>query len=668
VTAYQPIYFFEGTGGTIKNSRIHRSGPGVTHSLNLGYINGITFENCEFGNLSRILSSGQAFHMVQSENITLNNCRLFGPLLLFSNVNKLRVNNLDTISRYNGKTNNFYNTYAAYASLCNDVIYDGITFGYNGLVPDVGPFLCLVVHSATNKFRVRNCGTKANPLVPTTFRMNYYGLTSICNNSGYNNDFKVQNVYVDKVRSTPFLHPNTDRNIRMEKVYCGDYLYWQYANQGNLIYAINSQLKGCRVGRRGVSNIAAVYGTHFNDYFLGDTMGEIVLGFNEPTEVTASQYTKVAGNPRFNSSTGLLMTSVGDEIIMEDAIFRKGHTGFVNATPLLSAAVAANYNLEYDIDLGDGYSGTWTALTGANLSAITIDPDIGFKIKIHITTTSANIHAMSYLSILTTSSESAQAFEYPSEEYTLTISGLETGTKVAFLETGTETLLQDVATEVGGKVSYKFPDTIAGNIIDIKILCADYAPQTIKYTVTEADAEIPVSLQEDLGYDPLRTADVIFDASAKRIDMGAGVTDLDVQGLYRQWVDWAVTDDNLKYKQAMYSVGGNEIDSGAGTSIPVYVYLINGWQIKPDEANHKLVVDEGVVLTEDGSNSFANTVGAFTVQISFQQPVSAIGVTNQSLLASAVWDASMASHTTAGTAGEKVGKKLLDKGTFIALG
>jgi len=42
--------------------------------------------------------------------------------------------------------------------------------------------------------------------------------------------------------------------------------------------------------------------------------------------------------------------------------------------------------------------------------------------------------------------------------------------------------------------------------------------------------------------------------------------------------------------------GGNDIDVSAGTSIPIYAFLMNGWKLKPQEANHTLSVTDGILL------------------------------------------------------------------------
>lgn len=146
-----------------------------------------------------------------------------------------------------------------------------------------------------------------------------------------------------------------------------------------------------------------------------------------------------------------------------------------------------------------------------------------------------------------------------------------------------------------------------------------------------------------------------FDGSSKVITLSAGTTALGVRDLWSRWVDWMATSDNGKYLPAMSLLGGDDIDLVAGTKVPAYVFLLNGWKIKPQEANHTLNVSDGILLVSGGGDPFVNTTGSYNVRILYQQPVQAIsfatGTVDPTGLASAVWDRSRASHTTADTFG-----------------
>lgn len=140
-----------------------------------------------------------------------------------------------------------------------------------------------------------------------------------------------------------------------------------------------------------------------------------------------------------------------------------------------------------------------------------------------------------------------------------------------------------------------------------------------------------------------------FDGVAKVITLSAGTTTLSVRDLWSRWVDWVLTSDNSKFALAMSQVGGDSIDLTAGISVPVYIFLLNGWRLKPQEANHTLNVGDGVLVVQGGGDPFINTSGSFVVRINYQQPVQAITVSTGG--GGDPMATNLDPYTTAGTAG-----------------
>lgn len=116
----------------------------------------------------------------------------------------------------------------------------------------------------------------------------------------------------------------------------------------------------------------------------------------------------------------------------------------------------------------------------------------------------------------------------------------------------------------------------------------------------------------------------IFNGTNKIITLTTGTTTVSVRDIYSRFVDWYLTDDNSKYLPAFKTVGGDDIDPTQGTKIPIYSFLENGWKIKPQESNHTLTINDGILLVNGGGDPFLNTNGAYTVRINYQQPVQAI--------------------------------------------
>ena len=136
-----------------------------------------------------------------------------------------------------------------------------------------------------------------------------------------------------------------------------------------------------------------------------------------------------------------------------------------------------------------------------------------------------------------------------------------------------------------------------------------------------------------------------FDGVNKLITLSAGTTALSVRDIWSRWADFVSLSDNCKFLPAFFQTGGDIISASAGTSIPSYIFLINGWTIRPQEANHTLNVSGGVLLVLGGGDPFVNTLGNWNIRINYSQPVQAItvntgggGGSSPSDIATAVWN------------------------------
>lgn len=97
-----------------------------------------------------------------------------------------------------------------------------------------------------------------------------------------------------------------------------------------------------------------------------------------------------------------------------------------------------------------------------------------------------------------------------------------------------------------------------------------------------------------------------------------------VQEVYSLWKDEMLLTTNAQYNFAFSQVGGNS--TGGANSIPFYTFLSNGWKVRPQEVDGTTNVIGGILLTDDTSDPFVDTLGAYTVRINYQQPVQAIAV------------------------------------------
>lgn len=109
-----------------------------------------------------------------------------------------------------------------------------------------------------------------------------------------------------------------------------------------------------------------------------------------------------------------------------------------------------------------------------------------------------------------------------------------------------------------------------------------------------------------------------FNGTAKRITLAAGTTTLDLIALHSWWKLWVLA-GNAECLIALGAVGGDI------PSIPLYLFLKNGWRIVPQSADHVLVVTNGVLETSDGADPFVDPAGSYKIRINRQVPGIAIG-------------------------------------------
>lgn len=102
-----------------------------------------------------------------------------------------------------------------------------------------------------------------------------------------------------------------------------------------------------------------------------------------------------------------------------------------------------------------------------------------------------------------------------------------------------------------------------------------------------------------------------FDGANKICVLGVGAT-LDVKDMYGRWKDWAAEGDNIKYLPFLDVVGGNT--TVGSNSIASYFFVLNGWKVRPSEADQTLTVN-GILNVDGGGDPFVNTIGSWRVRI-----------------------------------------------------
>lgn len=150
-----------------------------------------------------------------------------------------------------------------------------------------------------------------------------------------------------------------------------------------------------------------------------------------------------------------------------------------------------------------------------------------------------------------------------------------------------------------------------------------------------------------------------FDGPNKLIILDTGTVSFTATDLYSRWKDWVLLSDNAKYEQAIRAIGNETISANNNT--PAFFFLLNGWRIRPQEADHTLIVDGNLIVEGGLDDPFVQTLGNFNVQIQQNVSEAPIVVTSSGLsegdkndIASRVWAQLTADNNAAGSFGRSV--------------
>jgi hypothetical protein len=166
----------------------------------------------------------------------------------------------------------------------------------------------------------------------------------------------------------------------------------------------------------------------------------------------------------------------------------------------MAGGTAGNYTYAFQIDTGSGF-GSWSsertaAQLGTDLSALSISPSTGFKLKLRITTGTNNTTSITSVYVTTGTSAANQANYFPLDTTTLTLTGLQSGSDVVVLAAGTETVRSSADAVSSFGYTYETPESV-----DIAVYKAGYVPFFIRnYALGSSDASLPVAQVVDRGY------------------------------------------------------------------------------------------------------------------------------------------------------------------------
>lgn len=640
-------------GGTFKNwkaSRLDSVSSG--YAINFINVNNVVMENINAYQIGYTRnSSGYALYVSLCTGISIDGCSVSNQLLRIADSTSCEFKNIDYVDRLVGTTNTTTAMWAFIVSQCKDILVDGITIGMNGLIADVHPYSGLA--QSTQCFggiRIRNAGTAAAPLSGGSANK----LGSAYVSGGNELGVRVNRIYIDDTRTNPISIPVSSKNIIVENVKGG-------AAFSLLNSAIDSYSKGCG-GLTLLGAQASVYGVHFADTFVSNTVGNVKFVANEPTSVTLPLVSlTLLGAGGFTSGGQCAMPTLGDELIIEMDYFAIGHTAFQNSAPVLVGTLTGNFTYEYQIDTGSGWSGTWLTVSGANLSAETITPSTGFKLKIRITTSIADpTNAITSVQMNTDSTLAAQSGNlYPMDYATISLTSMIAGSRV-FIYDSTNSVELYNAVVAGTSLSFSTPYTADFNAL-IRIMkmsgvtAYEFYEFTIPVTLSGASRVIEQKLDEAYNanaIDGSAVTGIMIDDANLLVETDTG--SISWAEIYAYETFWLFGEEGIRDEprfitaidSANYVLDSFKIKNVSFPSLPVEI--TGGW-------GRDSVTGQSVTLMD-------TTGGAI-----FSNPdlVISYGVDPTSI-SSAVWDESLSAHVIAGSSGEKM-QKLLTTGKFLGL-
>lgn len=407
-------------GGTISDWKILKTtSASSSYGLYATSCNGLTFNDLYAINtvVARTTASYAIYANICTD-MTISGVHLIGQTLAIAGCDGINVYNVDYIDRLFGDTDANQGIRVFNISNSANVLIDGITFGAGGTIAETQPYADLIRFSSNlSNIKVRNAGTKAAPLSAGS-NASFYP-NNVVSTAGNDNGIKLQRIYLTNTRGEPLNLLNTCKNIVAEHV------YGSQSSATQALEPVDSYIRGC-----GVLNLvtaqSAVYGSLWYDMFTSDTAGRVMFCANEPTVASQPYVTLTLSGSAggFTSANQCAMPTLGDNLIAEMLYFAIGHSGFENTAATLTGTNTGNFSYEYQIDTGSGWNGSWNTLDGATLSAETVDPSVGFKLKLKIATTSASTtNAITSVRINTLSSAADQENNlYPLDENFVTLS------------------------------------------------------------------------------------------------------------------------------------------------------------------------------------------------------------------------------------------------------
>lgn len=483
------------TGGVAKNITCVRAEQVSTAGYACYFVNlynGWTLTNVRSGFASQATALAGPIFFNTCEDFTATNLYLIGKRLIMSACKNWTVSNIYYADSPVTTTMTTVPTQAVELMAgCRNGVLQNVA-NWPG-VANVHALGGLVYMNTCFDLTVTGVGSPSTPYNAGTISGQRSGY--LFADGGLNKNIKFQRNWLQNLRIGLSSSTNTSQFIKLQNCYNTDATLTQGPQWQSSIVSGNRQNAGTVP-----TSYTHVDGMHYYDAFTGDTTARLFVNFTEASASTAGVYTINSGTPKFTSTGTCVMRTAGDQITWTFSYFILGWTG-LTTTAITGLNSSTKHLVEYDLDKGSGFSGTWKTCNNANLIAETgIDPVIGFKPKIRITATVSDpTNTLTSFVINGTTTKALQdAALYPLDAIGLTISGIKPGSDVVVYESGTENVLAIGDSVASNQYTYSYLST---QTIDIGVFKSGFKPSYIRgYQLTTTPTTIPVVQEPDRVY------------------------------------------------------------------------------------------------------------------------------------------------------------------------
>lgn len=447
---------------------------------------------------------------------------------------------------------------------CTDVVWDGYQYWI-----DPPANRCFWSNSAD--VRIRNIGTMSSPfVVGSDFQLS--GFSTVVKRLSLNN------IFVTGTNINPVNFVNLEGLLATS---CA-------VTSGSGQFPTRITVPG--YSRRNPTNAVLTVGGvggHFGesiDSLTSPTTIRMVLACGSPKDDSDYRstiaFTEDVGTFRRDGAS-VAMVALNDQITWTWSYYVKGVTSFANTAPTINGTNVSNHTITYDIDKGVGFTGTFKALTAANLSAESGISIAGVRLRIRAVCNTASITNRLnsiYVFANTNATSVANAF-YPNNEAKYSIVGVLDSSRAAMFRNSDGAMLYQASKSSPINL---FCDWYQDTSATLRVRKPGYRSEEYALTLRELGESIAVSQVDNIILDanPGSKAITVTNHGAspvswngKQWSITITVSDGSSAATVAQWVSWnqsqdAYTFDGVRHNMAYHDMviaSGALLETARGT-------------------------------------------------------------------------------------------------------